>query len=310
MDENNKVLINNHIASIYKKKGFMAKFGGDIFITLILIIVLVLIFMYFYIINNLQSVKANWSLEKCNPFYMPFAGIINNTSKTISNKEYTINNFTDCIQSLSKDIGEYFIDPVYSSVNFISILRQYLGTIFTGIIGVFSAVVTFMKEIFEYLESIMINGSVEMTRIIEKMRDGFSKIIGSATTSMYFVLANVQFTFLWTIWTPVWSVTTTLIPLIISVAWMVLQILFRVIVNAWLIPAETAWSAIPWTWWLATLFAPILTANNVALGFLIAWLVIQLTMIILLSILLSILISFNHRVFRRIKVNGAAPFPL
>ena len=67
----------NVINKIYNKAGFLEKYGGSLWLTIILIIVFFVAISYFNVMNNIQPIKADWLNQRCSPSVMPFAGIIN-----------------------------------------------------------------------------------------------------------------------------------------------------------------------------------------------------------------------------------------
>jgi len=67
--------INQKIDKLYNKNGFMEKYGGQLFLSIIIIFVVSVLFVYLQILNNLEPVKKNWGKERCNPFVIPFSWI-------------------------------------------------------------------------------------------------------------------------------------------------------------------------------------------------------------------------------------------
>ena len=65
------------INELYNKKGFIDKYGADIWLTIIICLIFFCITSYYYVLNNIEPIKANWANEKCNPAVLPFAGLIN-----------------------------------------------------------------------------------------------------------------------------------------------------------------------------------------------------------------------------------------
>ena len=68
----------NSVNAMYDKLGYSGKYGGSIWSTVILLLVFFCIIAYYYVMNHLEPIKANWAQERCNPLYIPFAGIIVN----------------------------------------------------------------------------------------------------------------------------------------------------------------------------------------------------------------------------------------
>ena len=48
------------INKIYDKSGFLEKYGGSLWISIIIGIIMFLAISYFQIMNNLQPIKADW----------------------------------------------------------------------------------------------------------------------------------------------------------------------------------------------------------------------------------------------------------
>jgi hypothetical protein len=91
--------LNKKIQHVYIKAGYFDRYGGDVLITSIVFIIFTLIFIYYQIRNNLESLRANWDKNKCDPRYIPFAGLINKPTNTDS-ATFTYNNFKQCTNSI------------------------------------------------------------------------------------------------------------------------------------------------------------------------------------------------------------------
>ena len=75
-----------------------------------------MIFAYFLVRTNLKSLRNNWNENKCKPYVIPFAGLINKDPKKNS-MEYTEENFAECTYSILTYIMGEFLEPIYYSVN-------------------------------------------------------------------------------------------------------------------------------------------------------------------------------------------------
>jgi hypothetical protein len=61
---------------LYKNRGYFERYGGDVCISIGLVIATLLITGYSSYQSVMAQVKTNWNQHRCNPIYMPFAGII------------------------------------------------------------------------------------------------------------------------------------------------------------------------------------------------------------------------------------------
>jgi hypothetical protein len=85
----------NKINDIYLKKSYLERYGGSVIFAIVAIIIVAFYFIYLNIKNDKEIIKKDWAVNKCNPKYMPFAGMIIEP-KDMSNTEYAIKNFAEC----------------------------------------------------------------------------------------------------------------------------------------------------------------------------------------------------------------------
>ena len=102
--------------------------GIDVWITTVLCIVFIIAISYYHVMNNVTPIKEDWPNQKCNPAVIPFAGIINNTSSTETNLEFTASNFNGCINSILASIVGCAFQPFYYLMNLINSEFQNLLT--------------------------------------------------------------------------------------------------------------------------------------------------------------------------------------
>jgi hypothetical protein len=107
------------VKEVYDKVGYGQQYGLDIWITVVLIVVFFCATAYFYVLGHLQPIKADWPVNRCNPAYIPFAGIINPPENS-SAMNYTSENFEYCTQNILKEITGYFLAPFYYLMNVIT----------------------------------------------------------------------------------------------------------------------------------------------------------------------------------------------
>ena len=175
------------IESLYKKRGYFERFGGDVVITILLIAITVGITSYSTYTSILAQVKANWNTNRCKPIFMPFAGVIMpQPGQTAS--ETTEQNFQYCIQQDSSMVINIalmpfefamfiiieFLDSIMSAITafmkFVQWLKNELGSIF--------------KELYEKILLVIIPLMVMMVHL----RDILAKMNGVMVTALYSVM--------------------------------------------------------------------------------------------------------------------------
>lgn len=97
---------------IYNKKGFFERYGVDLIISLTIITIFLYTTAYLYTLSHIRMLRKDWPQNKCNPIYMPFAGIIVNDPHK-SKFEKTSENFTFCINNILSSIISDILEPIY-----------------------------------------------------------------------------------------------------------------------------------------------------------------------------------------------------
>ena len=121
-----KKTITTNINSYFNNLSYTQEYSYDIWLTVILIVLTILIFLYFFIINKLQSFKRDWPKYKCNPFFMPFAAIIN-PPKNQSGLEYTAKNFSQCMDEKNRELGMIVQEPINYAMESLFSVFSFLG---------------------------------------------------------------------------------------------------------------------------------------------------------------------------------------
>jgi hypothetical protein len=169
---------------LYLKTGYMDKYGKDLWIT----IILCLLFIYFifreHVINILDGVKVDWSSQKCNPLYMPFAGFINKPANQ-TNLEFTSENFTGCVYSILQLITEYALWPFKLILKVLSEAIQNLMDSFNMLRGLLDKLRKEFEKIFQTMFAAMNNLAVAFISIIVKLKDSIQKANGFLLTGFY-----------------------------------------------------------------------------------------------------------------------------
>ena len=173
------------INKLYNTKGFMDRYGLDVWISAIFCIVFILAICYFHTMNNIVPIKADWSNQKCNPSVIPFAGIINNTSSTESNLEFTASNFSGCVNTILTNIVGYAFLPFYYLMNLINTEFKNLLDAINSIRGVFDTLRNDVADISDDIMSTALNTTMPITTTTIAVKDLGSKTMGGIAATIY-----------------------------------------------------------------------------------------------------------------------------
>jgi hypothetical protein len=189
--------INTNIFSVinklYNKIGFLEKYGGSLWMTIIVILVFFVAISYYYIYNNLQPIKADWAKQRCNPTVMPFAGLINPPDpKKMSAFDFTAQNFTGCIQNILSDIAGTFLAPFYYLVNSITKVLDGLNASLQGIRGVLYTIRDSVGNVSDEIMGKVLNIMIPLQQIVIKIKDTINKTQGVMLAGIYMLIGTYQ----------------------------------------------------------------------------------------------------------------------
>jgi len=193
----------NKINDIYVKRTYLERYGGSVIFAIFAILVVAFYFVYLNILNTKQLVKNDWAINKCNPLYMPFAGIIMEP-QNMGKMEYTIQNFSQCSETILKDIIQVALAPIEAASILISASVSILTGVTTSLMGAIAGfrTKTLQKETKTAAEKQTVFSSI-LTKVIEKIRSALNKGEGILTTiffiffSAYKAAASVFYVILW-----------------------------------------------------------------------------------------------------------------
>jgi hypothetical protein len=182
MTSNNTIL--NKINELYLKSGYMDKYGKDVWITVILCIVFIIVICYQYLINTLEVVKADWPNFRCNPLFMPFAGLINKPTDQ-SSLEYTVMNFSECIMAILRFVAENAFKPFQLVMIILNDTIQALVDSVNKIRGLIDKLRNDYAYIFDQIYAAITNLVVAFINFTIKMKDTMLKTNSLLTTALY-----------------------------------------------------------------------------------------------------------------------------
>ncbi len=116
----------NHL---YSKEGFFQKYGVELIISSLIIFVFFIATSYFYTLSHIRSLRKDWPQNKCNPIYIPFAGLIIDDPHK-SKLETTSENFNFCVNNILSSIISISLEPIYY---FVKLLIEAWKEIITAI---------------------------------------------------------------------------------------------------------------------------------------------------------------------------------
>jgi hypothetical protein len=168
-------------------KSYIGKHGKDVAITLVVVLAAFTFMVGTSYTAVVKQAKANWEQNKCNPIYMPFAGVImpipgqSFATTTAQNFDYCVQQDLSSFMSILLMPLEYVAFLILTSLDLlinIVVLTMTLIAKLKGLIGGNSA------SLFDKLAKI----AVPMTLTVAKIRDALAKVNATVMTAVFTTL--------------------------------------------------------------------------------------------------------------------------
>ena len=210
----------NFITDVNKiyKTGFLEKYGGSLWLTIIFILVMLLGMCYFHILNNLQPIKKDWVNQRCKPSIIPFAGIINKPpNKTAF--EFTSENFAGCIHTILGDMIGTVLLPFHYAANMLLTAIKVISDAINAIRQLFNRMRNDLANVNTEIMHKALNILIPFTQIVIKIKDLLSKSQGVMTTSVFTLLGTYD-----TLRSVIGSIVGIVVVLLISISVLVYEL--------------------------------------------------------------------------------------
>lgn len=251
------------INDLYNKKGFLEKYGADIWLAIIICLVFFCITAYYYVLNNIEPIKADWENQKCSPAVLPFAGLINKGPNDTT-LDFTNKNFTGCVQTiLTNIIGDAFQPVYYIMKNLTDDFSNSLNAV-NGIRSMFDRVRTTVKDFSTETMGRALNITMPLVQMLIGIKSMGAKMTGVLTASLY-TLYGSYITFKSLLLFIVELLTIILIALVaIIITFLIIS--FIPLFGSWAIPVAAVNIAIMIAILIPTAFVQIFMANVLSLS--------------------------------------------
>jgi hypothetical protein len=140
----------------------------DIVIVVITTIVSILASTYFFAMSRVEWLKKNWVEYRCNPLYMPVAGLVGQS---------VTDNFTKCTMKMFHDYAGFIMDPLMAEFSIVNdtleevggamnSMRSMMGGVRGGFLGIIGSVFGKIQNLMSQIQYIIIRMRTLMGRIV------------------------------------------------------------------------------------------------------------------------------------------------
>ena len=179
--------IQKQFLKLHEKRTYLDKYGGSVVATGLTLFAFFLLFSYLYIQGQAAPIKANWSVKKCHPMVVPFAGIINKPDG-MSTLEFTAFNFQSCMQGILATIIGHFTAPFYyittTMTKFVHGLQYAVEVIRSTIRRLKDVMMTLFRHFIESAN----RAFMPVVLMLGKMQDTFKKMKTIFVNVFYMIL--------------------------------------------------------------------------------------------------------------------------
>jgi hypothetical protein len=176
-----------NIEKMYKNLSYLDQYGGSVIVFFFITIILIILCSYCFVMINIAPIKDDWPNQRCKPYIIPFAGIINKPDG-ISIRDYTSNNFSYCTQNIMSNISGAFLQPITFVTNLVSGILDDLKKSINSIRAMFDKIRTFFQSVIEEIMGRIMNVSITLQKIIISTKDIIGKIQGVMTAGLFTAL--------------------------------------------------------------------------------------------------------------------------
>lgn len=174
----------NEISKLYNNRGYFSLYGMDIVISIIIILIIGYSAIYFFIISFRPYISKNWPINRCNPLYMPFAGLLNKDN----NKSFfgaAEENFNFCIGNILHAISEEQFSPLYYANKIINNLLSIISKTINSIREMINKIRVFFSNIARNISNRTLNIMMPLLAFNLKNFDTFNRVHGLLMAAVY-----------------------------------------------------------------------------------------------------------------------------
>ena len=169
---------------LYHKQTYLDIHGKDITFTILPFLITIMITSYSNYTAILAKIKNDWNSNRCNPIYMPFAGMIM-PQPGQSMMDTTIQNFSYCVKQDTSMVFSIVMMPLeftmYLVIEFLDITMEAI----LAFMNFLKWLRDMLGEIFQELYDKILNFIIPLMEITIHMRDALAKSNGVLITMLY-----------------------------------------------------------------------------------------------------------------------------
>ena len=132
-----------------------------------------------YYLTSIANIKANWSIYRCNPIYMPFSDDIEK-------------DFTYCVQNMQINFMGYLLQPLTFITSSLTNLGSSFMTEINYVREMFNKIRNLFSSIIQSVFGVFLNLIIEFQKVIIGIKDMIGKTVGVLVTILYMMDGSIK----------------------------------------------------------------------------------------------------------------------
>jgi len=172
------------ITKMYDNLSYLDQYGNSVILIILITFILFLLIAYSFIMINITPIKNNWVAERCKPYVIPFAGMIN-APEGMSATDFTQENFTYCMQNVTSSLAENAVSPLTFITSSLTMVANIIQNSINAIREMVNKVRNSIQSVTEEVMGRLLNFIVPLQQIVIKIKDMLMKTQGVFTGILY-----------------------------------------------------------------------------------------------------------------------------
>ena len=179
----------NFINETYDPLSYFDLYGNSVMIFIFITLFVFLVYTYCKVMQTRETIADDWNNQRCNPKYIPFAGLITHPDDTTA-FQYTNDNFQYCVQDVLKNVTGHALQPF-----------QFMLSAITEIFSKFTESIQQTREVTNKLRNgirdfaqdvlgRILNVMVPIQSMFIALMDTFQKTQGIMAAGLYTMLGS------------------------------------------------------------------------------------------------------------------------
>ena len=183
--------IQYNIKNLFENMTYSQEYNADIWITVIILFIFCYIVIYYNSISIIKAYKADWENIKCNPLFIPFAGIINE-DKLADNENFVEDNFNSCLDDLNEEIGDVAKKSFNGVTSVVDDIYNSASSIMTDLINKITELFEKLFSLFKQIFARFTNLNSEISVLFATINNFISHLLGIISNVYSFVVLIVD----------------------------------------------------------------------------------------------------------------------